>query len=103
MVKIDWSKESGFMLADPGNFEKPLIRIEECLIGGILNGFIEKGQNGAFLISIYTMCCREIVQAEEPGFDGFIKALNSQDWSKLAKVFHDFHDIHICCILYFHP
>ena len=90
MVKIDWSKESGFMLADPGNFEKPLIRIEECLIGGILNGFIEKGQNGAFLISIYTMCHREIVQAEEPGFDGFIKALNSHDWSKLAKVFHDY-------------
>ena len=90
MVKIDWSKESGFMLADPGNLEKPLIRIEECQISGILNGFIEKGQNGAFLISIYTMCHREIVQAEEPGFDGLIKALNSHDWSKLTKVFHDY-------------
>ena len=49
MVKIDWSRESGFTLADPGNIDKPLISIEKCLIGGILPGYIEKRQNNIFL------------------------------------------------------
>lgn len=80
MVKIDWSQETGFYVADAGNFDKPLITIEECLIGGILNGFISKSKNSTFLIDVYEVCHRETVQATEPGFNGLVKALNGKDW-----------------------
>ena len=88
MVKIDWSKETGFVLADAGNFDKPSILIEKCSIGGI-NGYIEKGQDGLFFVSIYEMRQKEVVQAVEPGFDGLIKALSGHDWSVLTKKIHD--------------
>ena len=35
MVKIDWSKETGFALSDAGNFDNPFIRIEQCVVGGM--------------------------------------------------------------------
>ena len=90
MVKIDWSQETGFYVADAGNFDKPLITIEECLIGGILNGFISKSKNSTFLIDVYEVCHRETVQATEPGFNGLVKALNGKDWSNIIKAFQEY-------------
>ena len=94
MVKIDWSQETGFTLADAGNFNKQLISIEECMLGGIINGYIQKG-HGVFSVNIYKMGCSEMVQATEPGFDGIIKALNGHDWSRLTKAFHDYRNVEI--------
>ena len=95
MVKIDWSQETGFTLADAGNFSKPLISIEQCMLGGIINGYIQKIGHGVFCVSIYQMGCSEMVQATESGFDGIIKALNSHDWSRLTKAFHDYRNVEI--------
>ena len=96
MVKIDWNQETGFTLADAGNLQQPLISIEECLIGGILKGFIQKdGSNNTFFVSIYEMCCREVVRATEPGFDGIIKALNGHDWSAMTKELHDYRNVEV--------
>ena len=95
MVKIDWSKEKGFTLADVGNFQHPLISIEECLIGGFLKGFIQKdGNNNTFFVSIYEMRCR-VVRAVDPGFDGLIKALNNHDWSAMIKELHDYRNVEV--------
>ena len=95
MVKIDWSQETGFTLADAGNFSKPLISIEQCMLGGIINGYIQKIGHGVFCVSIYQMGCSEMIQATESGFDGIIKALNSHDWSRLTKAFHDYRNVEI--------
>lgn len=95
MVKINWSKETGFSVADAGNFNKPLISIEQCMLGGIINGYIQKIDNGKYAVSIYQMGCSEVVQATEPGFGGLIKALNGHDWSKLTKAFHDYRNVEV--------
>ena len=95
MVKIDWNQKEGFYVADAGNFDEPLISIEECVIGGFLNGFINKGKDGTFLIDVYEECYRETVQATEPGFDGIIKALNGHDWSAMIKVIHDYINVEV--------
>ena len=95
MVKIDWRKETGFSVADAGNFNEPLISIEQCMLGGIINGYIQKIGNGKYAVSIYQMGCSEVVQATEPGFGGLIKALNGHDWSKLTKAFHDYRNVEV--------
>lgn len=96
MVKIDWNQNDGFAIADVGNFDKPLITIEECVIGGVLKGFIQKDGGGTtFFVSIYEMSCREVIQATEPGFDGLIKALNGHDWSAMTKELHDYRNVEV--------
>ena len=95
MVKIDWSKEKGFAIADAGNFSEPWISIKQCMLGGIINGYIQKVGDGKYAVSIYQMGCSELVQATDPGFDGLVRALNGHDWSKLTKAFYDYRNVEV--------
>ena len=84
MVKIEWSKESGFWVADKGLFINPNSWIDEGVLAGAFKMWVN-GVKGILNVDILINRSFRKVRASEPGFDGLIKALNEHDWAKYSK------------------